>query len=298
VKNIDQLAYWINERQAIYERRLHNVPWPWTSDPILQEYSFCNVFRELDKVTVWVRENWREPYYDHPNLWFAMCIARQINWPETLAELEWPENVDAAYWERMRSALYERKARGDKIYTGAYMINGPKQKDIEANGTNCKIDFTINQVLRPLYEAGDPFKQGVHTIEGITRYLSQFMGWSGFMGYEVASDLRHTRYLNYAPDILTWANPGPGAMRGVKRVYGYGVDENPKHLSKETHFVEAMCEIWEKLVGGGEHTLLSDAVLNHPFEMREVEHSLCELDKYLRVKNGEGRPRAKYHFTS
>jgi hypothetical protein len=28
--------------------------------------------------------------------------------------------------------------------------------------------------------------------------------------------------------------------------------------------------------------------------MRDIEHSLCETDKYLRVKNGEGRPRAKY----
>jgi hypothetical protein len=28
--------------------------------------------------------------------------------------------------------------------------------------------------------------------------------------------------------------------------------------------------------------------------MRGIEHSLCELDKYRRVKNGEGKPRAKY----
>jgi hypothetical protein len=31
-----------------------------------------------------------------------------------------------------------------------------------------------------------------------------------------------------------------------------------------------------------------------PLELREIEHSLCETDKYLRVANGEGRPRAKY----
>jgi hypothetical protein len=28
--------------------------------------------------------------------------------------------------------------------------------------------------------------------------------------------------------------------------------------------------------------------------MREIEHSLCEFDKYMRVKRGEGRPRSKY----
>jgi hypothetical protein len=29
-------------------------------------------------------------------------------------------------------------------------------------------------------------------------------------------------------------------------------------------------------------------------EMREVEHSLCEMDKYERAFSGEGRPRAKF----
>jgi ppGpp synthetase/RelA/SpoT-type nucleotidyltranferase len=30
------------------------------------------------------------------------------------------------------------------------------------------------------------------------------------------------------------------------------------------------------------------------FEMREVEHSLCEFDKYERTRLGQGRPRSKY----
>ena len=29
-------------------------------------------------------------------------------------------------------------------------------------------------------------------------------------------------------------------------------------------------------------------------EMRDIEHSLCEVDKWLRVRNGEGKPRAAY----
>ena len=31
-------------------------------------------------------------------------------------------------------------------------------------------------------------------------------------------------------------------------------------------------------------------------EMREIEHSLCEFDKYERTRLGEGRPRAKYKY--
>ena len=32
----------------------------------------------------------------------------------------------------------------------------------------------------------------------------------------------------------------------------------------------------------------------HKMEMREIEHSLCEFDKYERVRNGEGKPRGLY----
>jgi hypothetical protein len=29
-------------------------------------------------------------------------------------------------------------------------------------------------------------------------------------------------------------------------------------------------------------------------EMRDIEHSLCEVDKYLRTRNDEGRPRGGF----
>lgn len=29
-------------------------------------------------------------------------------------------------------------------------------------------------------------------------------------------------------------------------------------------------------------------------ELVDIPHNLCELDKYLRVRNGEGKPRSPY----
>ena len=45
-----------------------------------------------------------------------------------------------------------------------------------------------------------------------------YAGFSGFMAYEVVTDLRHTKYLKNADDINTWANAGPGAVRGLNRI--------------------------------------------------------------------------------
>src|SRR4051812_18417786 len=67
---LETFWWWINERHAIYLRRQAGQPFPWTTDAILQRYRFCNVFRELDTVTVWLRQNWREPFANHENLWF------------------------------------------------------------------------------------------------------------------------------------------------------------------------------------------------------------------------------------
>src|SRR6266404_755739 len=70
--NATPLWHWITERHRIYLKRLAGDPPPWTQDETLQRYRFCNVFRELDNVTGWLRENWRDPYAANEHLWIAM----------------------------------------------------------------------------------------------------------------------------------------------------------------------------------------------------------------------------------
>ena len=125
---IERFFYYINERHMMYLRRKNGVQYPWTSDAILTEYSFCNVYRELDRVTEWIRVNWREPYHDHSNLPFAMAVARQINWPDTLEEIGFPETWEP---EKVKAIMQARKDRGDKVYTGAYMFPSHDQKAIK-----------------------------------------------------------------------------------------------------------------------------------------------------------------------
>ena len=57
-----------------------------------------------------------------------------------------------------------------------------------------------------------------------------------------------------------------------------------------------MQSLWELLADIGKGYLNLN-VFNAPcpFELREVEHSLCEMDKYQRVMRGEGRPKSRYN---
>lgn len=40
------------ERMKIWEQKYQGKPQPWTQDPILAKYKFCNVYRELDRQTI------------------------------------------------------------------------------------------------------------------------------------------------------------------------------------------------------------------------------------------------------
>jgi hypothetical protein len=274
------LWYWMAERHRIYLRRQAGEKPPWTKDTILQEIRFCNVFRELDTVTVWVRKNIREPYADHPALMFMLALARVINWPPTLQHLMdeglWP---DLTYrQDDIRLELEDRLSMNLKVYTGAYMIRA------EAGRT--KAEYLCDVVLPPLWENLGKFAFVNESLEQAWGWLCQFHGWGPFMSYELVTDLRHTRYLKHAPDINTWACAGPGALRGLNRIEG-------KPL-KAPRSQEDACERMRELLES-EESQQFDYEFDVWLEMRDIEHSLCEMDKYLRVMEG-GQTRAKYVY--
>jgi 5-hmdU DNA kinase-like protein len=280
--NATPLWDWITERHRIYLKKMAGDPSPWTEDRALQRYRFCNVFRELDKVTVWLRENWRDPYAANEHLWIALCLARQVNWPETLHEVGFPQDgYDAKSVQR---ALEARKARGAKVYTGAYMISAPSGPYAGMG----KPEYTAEIVVGALWRAREEFHRlfaggRQPTMQEVHSWLREFRGWGDFMAYEVVTDLRHTRYLSQAPDINTWAVAGPGAIRGLHRLHGRPYK---KALSQEQ-----ACEEMRELLALS-RTNLPDFI--PPLELREIEHSLCETDKWLRVAAGQGRLRSKY----
>src|SRR5260370_33132470 len=43
--------YFASERQRAFEGRVSGQSRPWSDDPILQQYKFCNVFRAADRVS-------------------------------------------------------------------------------------------------------------------------------------------------------------------------------------------------------------------------------------------------------
>lgn len=313
---INDIAAFMKARHDIYLDRKAGKPGPWTADPVLRDGRFCNIFRELDTVTIWIDQNIRQPYADHPHLWFMLAIARYINWPDTLRYLmdeaepgTWPDGEDFEP-AKLTKALEDYAAAGNKVYTGAYMIRAESDPSKEWYSWT-KHRYIAEIVLGRLWEDREewardlePAKSGlpkvprVPTLESVWTKFQQhrYIGWGPFMAYEVVTDLRHTRYLRNAQDIWTWANAGPGAIRGLNRLYGRDLAAKPRPEQTNAEMLKLMIELNDLDDPGFNETFGEPCDVNPRFEMRDIEHSLCEADKYERVRLGEGKMRSKYDW--
>lgn len=288
---LNRYFWFIKERHDIYIRRFINKsPWPWTFDSIMRDYKFTNVFRELDRVTIWIREHIREPYAGHPELFFNLMVARLFNWPPTLSNIGFIEKWDK---EKVYEIVHNMRESKQKFTTGAYMLTGT----FGEKGTK-KDDMLVNYCLDPLWRHRKLLDPRVNdTLElAHKRIASKTPGFGPFLTYEVITDLRHTRYLKNAKDIMTWANPGPGAHRGLRRILGLAVDARGTRAgTRERKYILSTWPNTEEVIYLMKYILDMVAVEEFPqMEMRDIEHSLCEFDKYERTRLLQGFPKTRF----
>lgn len=267
---LEELAYWITERHLILVKRRAGRTKPWTQDPILRSYRFCNVRREDDTVTQWIAANWRAPHDGHENMAFAMLIARLINWPDTLEKLGFP--VESTWdGDRFSKVVHSRTNGGYKAYSGAYIIS--------TNGVCMdKAEYLAQRVLEPAFT---PLKTVPRTsLKKAYDYLTNLNAVGSFIAGQIIADLKYTSVLKDASDWWDWCAKGPGSMRGLNRVAGHplGMKWN------NDQFVRKLIELRGQL----------DLTPMSPLCLQDFQNCLCEFDKYQRTKRGEGRPRSTY----
>lgn len=283
-------------RHRIYLARfIDKAPrFDWTDDELFKLYRFTNVFRELDRTTLWMREHVTNPRRSDPSVLLATVVYRWFNRIETCSAIfektvegggtAWDKFLRDFNVDHLRDAILRYVGREGPYVTSAYIIKTPE-------GYN-KLDGVLENIRRFIaYCDGDPIRHGQLLLEK-TRTLRDIWMWlrladqiGDFMAYEIVSDLRWTALLENAPDIMTWANPGPGAQRGLNRIMQRGTDSR----SSSSTFLPEMQTLLQ----------LSRNPANWPadwpqWEMREVEHTLCEFDKYERLRLGEGKVKANF----
>lgn len=280
----DSFFEYARKREQIRRQKAAGQPPPWTEDPIFQQFRFCNVFREDDKVTRWFQENLRGPLRDDPFVITAVTAFRWFNRIETGEALK-PMLMERV-WDsgQAKELIYGNIPEGPWT-TGSYMIKSPAGKRKVEGLCECIERVAVHAPV--MAYACEP---GETALEDVWKVLKSFPYMGDFMAYEVVTDLRHTYLLENAPDIQTWANPGPGAARGLCRLLELPLGSLDRNKEKDRF---QMIDLMQQLLH------LSRSEDNWPsdwgqWELREVEHTLCEFDKYERVRLNEGRPRQRY----
>lgn len=240
-----------------------------------------------------MKENIRDKYADHPHLWFMICIARMINWPESLELImglntkrgyTWPVaigNSPKIHWDadHMQEAMRQIRVAGGKLWTGAYLIPSGPVKGEPREVHICQ------RVLKPLWDDRSRFEDAMFSMEGLKvedlhHVLTTFLGWGQFMAYQVCVDMVFTRYLCNAPDRSSWAAAGPGTLRGLNRLHGRDKDAP---LS-QAQALEELRAVWQPVMSASGVTM----------DFTDVPNIMCEFDKWQRAKRGEGKLRATY----
>jgi hypothetical protein len=285
-KELDLFWWWINERHRIYLKKEARDPWPWTDSKVLQKYKFTNAFRQLDAVTQEWTARWQRDFNQgagmtHGDILFAVCLFRFFNWPRTFDVLR-AKLGDTWSKSKAITVLNREHKAGRQLFTGAYIVSSGGEKQPKHLTIIDALDHVFKQ--REMY--GERIRY-LNSMQGTVVVLQNINTVGPFVAYEIACDLRFTPVLAHAAGKLTWANAGPGAMRGIHRLLTGKVDKPKKRID----YNAAMVDLWNR---SSEHLEAHVRDCELPFELREIEHSLCEYDKLRRVQRGEGAPRSLY----
>lgn len=283
-ERLEKLVYWISEREKIRRLRESGTLAPWTGDKILQGVRFCNVRRMDDKVSKWLLDNWYPKNvigYSQATVLAAAGLARLINWPDSLEGMINTRQGHFTKWDYEKAKTYfqARKAAGDKVFTGVYIIN--------AAGGGSKVDIVLRQV-NTLYL--HPELMDISSMESTHSKLQAVPGIGSFIAGQIVADLRHA-WPGPWSDRHTWAPLGPGSRRGMGWLHGW---DGVAKLApvRQSDFELFLADLVMQLRGFDEFI---DVMKDRKLEMHDVQNCLCEYDKFMRLSNGTGQAKNKFN---
>lgn len=284
----EMLVYWITEREKIRIAKELGAPKPWSGDWVFQQTYFCNVRREDDRVTRWIRSNWSPDKIGWDDYEYAMVLARFLNWPDTLEQLTAQMAAgDASKFDVTFGVLEEMSKLNLKVWGNAYVVT--------THGIPMgKAQYLCQRVLPAAYEllgAGrwrQAYGRGPTLLAHRHEDYMRLEGMGSFMSAQVLADLKNTpgHPLADAWDWHTWSAPGPGSLRGL----GWYFDQPVTRGSYET----AMDEVASDIMRSPAAKYLGKTPMDTNINMQDLQNCLCEFDKYMRVRTGSGRSKRGY----
>lgn len=293
-ENLADFYRFVHERQMVWFRRfIKKEPPPWTKDKWLRDYKFTNVYRELDRGTIWLMRNIIKPLSSlgktddwlREILW-QIVLYRLLNRVETFDKVgipyfrEW-KRLKGLRWKENLKDLHEEQS----VFTNAHLTLPQNKAGVS------KLDKYF-EVLSVLHKKLPSLREQILNAEGLEdvfNILQEVPCVGPFISYEVCIDLMYAKAIPFHED--DWVNAGPGCRVGIRLIFPLRAEREEwtqairdLRLSQRRHFSRLGLDF--KYFAGRELTL------------RNIEHSLCEFSKYWKLTHACGKNRMKFRPTS
>jgi hypothetical protein len=286
-KNFKILEDWIKERYLIHIKKdIENKNPPWTNDKILQKYKFCNIYRELDKESKWLIKNISESKINYKNKLLNTILFRLINKYKTIEIFGIIDFDKINYFEIQNKLKIFQKQNQNYIYfSSAFFMSGQKSACNKLFGKSGNMIIKMIKLVESYYKEGIIKKiESSENQHQVYEELKLLKGIGNFLSYQIFVDLTYIKEFPYSENEFVVA--GPGCKKGLKLIF-----ENFDGLNfNEVLFWLRDSQI--KLFSKNLFKILPKE--KYPMNIMSLENIMCEISKYIRVKDNTGRPRVLY----
>lgn len=212
-KVFNSMVSFSKERMSIWEKKENNSSLPYSTDPILSTYRFCNIYRELDRQTIEFHTLLKD-YQDDLELWLLnMLFCRLICRTETI------KNIGLLSFDTAKNeeVFIKLQKMDSPKYGTAYMF--PISLIQRSKFPNRELFFTkyLPQVIPEVAKVIRNFKKE-SVIDALEKILPTFGFNLKFHWTEVLIDLAY-QYPEYI-DLFKEFPIGPGSKPTMKLLNG------------------------------------------------------------------------------
>ena len=289
----------VQERQSIWHKRfkMKEKP-PWTNDLVLSKYKFCNIFRQLDKCTIYLEKQiLTNPDLTDEMKFFNTVVHRFFNMPYTFEFIfeGWFRSFKDFNFKKLEKHLDSVIKHGEKIWNDAYTINQMGTKDINyrKKDKHIQVLFSLEKVIKMLKNGYFNRILEASSPEESFQYLNEIPQVGPFLAYELFCDLSYTDFFPWTDN--DFVNIGPGAIDGAKIL----LEKEKVSTQEAVDLCYLLRNVQHKFLKGGWKDIRPD-IKNGYMTLRTVEHTMCEYRKYHNLNLSEqGLLRCKrrlYHY--
>lgn len=288
--SIDEFFKFIYERQLIYHKRhVLKLPSPWTEDLILQKFKFCNIYRFLDKGTLYIYNKLLNPKlnYSKDKVLFNTVLYRLFNRVDFFDGDVLIELIDPKVYNfHLYVEIFHQVQKRHSLYNPAYLICSQKVFKFESHVYNGKyvqillvLEWLVNNlesILTRLDAALNP-KEQLLILQSIP-LIGEFT--SG----QILVDLSYSGVTKYTNNDICILGPGSAYCCHFLNI----PKTNDSIIYLRDIQKDYLKEEWIKIAYKDN---------NYPYlSTMDIQNSMCEFHKYWKYKHGLGRK--KYYKES